>query len=291
MQPKHQSLKKRWEPMGSAEMSLLENLKPDPLEISSSRSRGTLSRLRRREPVFGTLQSIPSPMLTEIALWSGYDFIILDIEHGVLDEPSLLASLQVISHTPAFAVVRVRPRDYGAVGRYLDFGADGILLPDVCSALEAQLFVAAATHGPYGSRSSSGSARALHYGLGSRANCGSPLLLAMIEGADAVSNIDAILATPGLDGAVIGPHDLAADLGAENDFSTPAYQAAFTRIEEAATRAGVLLGSRTHPGFPIERLLSAGHSFILASGDVSALRDGFRAHLQAVRSGEKSGAA
>lgn len=277
--------------MSLMEMSLLQNLKPDPLEISSSRARGTLSRLRRHEPVYGTLQSIPSPILTEIALWSGYDFIILDVEHGVLDEPSLLASLQVISHTPAFAVVRVRPRDFSAVGRYLDFGADGILLPDVCSSLEAQMFVAAASYGPYGSRSSSSSARAMHYGLGGRASCGSPLLLAMIEGAEAVSNIDAIVATPGLDGAVIGPHDLAADLGTENDFSAPAYHEAFTRIEEAATRAGVLLGSRTHPGFPIERLRSAGHSFILASGDVSALRDGYRAHLEAARGGQKLGSA
>jgi 2-keto-3-deoxy-L-rhamnonate aldolase RhmA len=90
---------------------------------------------------------------------------------------------------------------------------------------------------------------------------------------------------------VIGPHDLAADLGTDNDFAAPAYHAAFSKIEEAATRAGVLLGSRTHPGFPIERLLGAGHSFILASGDVSALRDGYRAHLEAARGGQKLGSA
>jgi 2-keto-3-deoxy-L-rhamnonate aldolase RhmA len=270
-------------------MSLLESVEADRLEISSSRAHGTISRLRRHQAVFGALQSIPSPALTEVALWCGFDFIILDLEHGVLDEPSLLASLQVISHTPAFAVVRVRPRDFGAVGRYLDFGADGILLPDVCSAGEAQLFVAAANHNQRGARTAGGSARAARYGLGSRVNSGSPLLLAMIESADAVSEIDAIATTPGLDGVVIGPHDLAADLGTENDFSTPTYQAAFTSIEQAATRAGVLLGSRSHPGYPIERLLGAGHSFILASGDVAALRDGYRADLEAARGGEKIG--
>lgn len=267
-------------------MSLSENAKSERIE-NPSRVRETLSRLRRRQTVFGALQSIPSPVLTEIAVLSGYDFIILDLEHGVLDEPSLLASLQVISRSAAFAVVRVRPRDFGAVGRYLDFGADGILLPDVCSAADAQMFVTAATHGPRGSRSSSGSARARGYGLGGRADSGSPLLLAMIEGAEAVSKIDAIVATPGLDGVVIGPHDLAADLGIDNDFSTPVYQDAFIRVEEAATRAGILLGSRAHPGFPIERLLVAGHSFILASADVSALRDGYRVHLEAARAGEK----
>jgi 2-keto-3-deoxy-L-rhamnonate aldolase RhmA len=82
---------------------------------------------------------------------------------------------------------------------------------------------------------------------------------------------------------VIGPHDLAADLDSPNDFSTEAYRTAFESVEAAVTRCGKILGSRTHAGFPIERLLAAGHRFIVTSGDVSALRDGFRLHLEAVR--------
>jgi len=242
-----------------------------------------LERLRRRVPVIGTLQSICAPTLTEIAILSGYDFIVLDCEHSVLDEPSQLASLQVISGTEAFSVVRVRPQDFAAVGRYLDFGAHAILLPDVRSAADASAFVAAATHGPRGTRSSTGAVRANRYGIPSSKQAPAPLLLAMIEGAQAVDAIEAIAATPGLDGLVIGPNDLAADLDVVDDFSAPAYVAAFTAVEQAAKRERLILGSRTHPGFPIERLLGAGHCFILAGRDVAAIREGYRLNLREAR--------
>jgi|SRR5579871_1150852 len=246
-----------------------------------------LARLRLGEPVYGALQSIPTPMVTEIAVWSGYDFVILDCEHAIVDETAHLAALQVIAGSDAFSVVRVRPGDLSAVGRYLDIGADGILLPDVRNAAEAQAFVAAGFHAPAGTRSSTGgSARATRYRLVTGEPRARPLLLAMIEGAEAVSAISAIAATPGLDGLVIGPYDLAADLGSPEDFSTPTYRKAFAEVERAALHAGLLLGSRSHPGFPIARLLDAGHRFILLSSDAAALRDGYRAHLEAVHRGE-----
>jgi 4-hydroxy-2-oxoheptanedioate aldolase len=249
-----------------------------------SDSPAALERLRRRQPVFGALQTICAPTLTEIAILSGYDFIILDCEHSVLDEPAHLLCLQAISGTHGFAVVRVRRQDFDAVGRYLDLGAHAILLPDVRSVTDASAFVAAATHGPHGTRSSTGArTRAQQYGLASHRQSRSALLLAMIEGARAIDAIDAIAATPGLDGLVIGPHDLAADLGVPADFSAPVYVTAFAAVERAAKSAGLILGSRIHPGFPIERLLEAGHRFILAGSDVAAVVEGYRLNLLDVR--------
>jgi 4-hydroxy-2-oxoheptanedioate aldolase len=246
-------------------------------------SPGALERLRRREAVFGAMQTISSPTLTEIAIVSGYDFITLDCEHSVLDERAHLLCLQVISGSYAFAAVRVRRQDLDAVGRYLDLGAHAILMSDVRSVADASAFVAAATYGPHGTRSSSGGRkRAQRYGLASRRQAQAPLLLAMIEGAQAVEAIEAIAATPGLDGLVIGPNDLAADLGVP-DFFAPAYVKAFAAVERAAQTAGLILGSRTHPGFPIERLLEAGHCFILAGSDVGAIVEGYRLNLAEVR--------
>ena len=246
-------------------------------------SESALARLRRGQVVFGVMQSIPSSMLTEIAIWSGFDFVVLDCEHAIIDEVSQLASIQLTAASPAFMMVRLRANEFTAVGRYLDFGVDGILMPDVRTVGDAQAFVASATHGPAGTRSSTGGgARAQRYGMNHGARP-KPLLIAMIEGVQGVRSVDGILATEGIDGVAIGPHDLAADLNSGGDFSSSAYVQAFESVEVAAGRHGKILGTRTHPGFPLDRLLKGGHRFILASGDVGAIRDGFRQHLDAVR--------
>jgi len=223
--------------------------------------------------------------VTELAVWSGSDFVLLDCEHSIVDEALQLASLQVISNTDAFAVVRVRPGDLTAVGRYLDLGADGILMPNIRTVADVAAFVAAATYGPAGTRSSTGGAvRAGRYGLRTEA-VPAPLLLVIIETAAAVANIRAIAQTPGLEGLVIGPYDLAADLNCAQDFTAERYAAAFAAIEGAAKESGLLLGTIAHPGYAIDALIARGHRFLISSLDTLALRDGFQAHLAAARGG------
>src|SRR5579862_2458025 len=166
------------------------------------------------------MQSIPSPTITESAVLSGFDFIILDCEHAVVDELSQLASLQTLSGRDAFSLARLRPEDFSAVGRYLDLGVNGILMPDIQSPEAAREFVRAATWGPQGTRSSTAASRTRQYGIRGAAPL-NPLLLAMIEGKAGVEAVDRILCIEGIDGVVIGPHDLAADLGRPEDFSNP----------------------------------------------------------------------
>lgn len=242
-----------------------------------------IKRLREGEPVYGVMQTVSIPTLTELAVWSGFDFVILDCEHSVVDEQAHLTSLQVISGSGAFAVVRMLPGDLSGVGRYLDFGVDAVLMPHVRTPADVAAFVAAATTGPSGTRSSTGGAsRAKRYGLPVATERERPLLLVLIETAEAVENITAITSMPGLDGLVIGVHDLSADLGCPNDYSAPVFKAAFVAIEQAAARAGLILGSGANPEFPVERLLEAGHRFILAGSDIVALREGYRAQLAKV---------
>jgi 4-hydroxy-2-oxoheptanedioate aldolase len=241
-----------------------------------------LQRLRGREPVFAVMQTLPVPTLSELAVWSGYDCVILDCEHGIVDEPAQLACLQVISNAGALAAVRVRPKDFGSVGRYLDFGADAILLPDVQTGADAAAFVSAATCGTGGTRSSTRSARGSRYGLDAAGHA-APLLFAMIEGSLALDNLAEIAATPGISGFVIGPNDLSADLGCPSDFSAAAYSAAFAKIEATAANAKLLIGTIAHPHYPIERLLAAGHAFIIVSSDVATVRDGYKSQLAAAR--------
>jgi 4-hydroxy-2-oxoheptanedioate aldolase len=103
----------------------------------------------------------------------------------------------------------------------------------------------------------------------------------MIESGEAVTNVQAIVVTPGLAGIVIGPHDLAADLGTE--LGSAQYQEAVETIERATLEAGLLLGSAPNPAYSIARLRDAGHRFILASADAAAIREGMQLHLAAAR--------
>lgn len=244
-------------------------------------ARCALARLRDREPVLGVLQAMAMPLVTEIAIWCGYDFVILDCEHGIVDERAQLGSFQVVTDTDAFAVVRLRPGDLSAVGRYLELGAGGIMLPDVQTAAQAAEFVAAATYGPAGTRSSTSTGtRSTRFGLGAPLCAAPPLVLAMIEGRAGVAAIEEIVAVPGLDGIVVGSHDLSADLGAAGDFTTPQYADAFARITRAAAASGLLLGGGAHGPYSLERLVDCGYRFLLGSVDFLALRDGYRGHRE-----------
>jgi len=238
-----------------------------------------MQQLKRGDGVaFGIVQTIPSTVISELAVWSGFDFVIVDCEHGIVDEAAQLACLQVAAGAGAIAGVRVKADDFESVGRYLDHGAQFILMPGINSAKQAGQLVAASQTGPNGTRSATGSARATRYGLSASPR---PVLLAMIESAQAVDQAEAIAATSELDGVIIGPNGLSADL--ECGFSDAAYVAAFEKIEAAARQSGVLLGSKPHASFTTERLLAGGHRFIIASADITALRDGYRTHLDASR--------
>ena len=241
--------------------------------------KSALERLRAGEPVFGAIQLLPLAATAELALWCGYDFMVIDCEHGVMDEPAQVATLQVLARSAAFCGVRVRAGDLAAVGRYLDLGADAILMPDVQTPEEAVSFVQSAQFGRAGTRSSTGASRATRFGLSRGPDGAAPLLLALVESLRAVEQIGDIAVTAGLDGLVIGPSDLSADLGCPDDFANSTYLKAFADVEAAAVKRGLILGSRPHAGFPVERLIEQGHRFLIVSADVTALRDGFRSHL------------
>jgi 4-hydroxy-2-oxoheptanedioate aldolase len=230
-------------------------MKPAPIPPNA------LTRLRQRQPVFGVMQTLPSSAVAEAAIASGFDFVMLDCEQGVIDDDVHLASLELIAASTAFSAVRVRRNDVGAVRRYLAAGADAILMADVRDGAGAGALAACK--------------QTRRDGAGS-------LLFAMIESREGIANVAAIAATPGIDGLVIGPHDLAADLGTPKDFTRAAFTRSVAEVEDAAMRSGLLLGGGAYAGFPLERLLTAGHCLILAGGDTAALRVGLRAQLDAV---------
>jgi 4-hydroxy-2-oxoheptanedioate aldolase len=153
-------------------------------------------------------------MVAEAMAAQPWDSLTIDMHHGFVEQSDLIAVLSPISAVGKPALVRVPWNDPGAIYKVLDAGASGVICPMINTAAEAEAFVKAAKYPPLGNRSF-GPIRPLikegpSYVAGANDAC---LALAQIETRHALSNLDAILATPGLDGVYLGPSDLAFDLG------------------------------------------------------------------------------
>lgn len=245
-------------------------------------------RLAEQKVLLGLMQTVPHPMLGEMAAICGYDFLILDSEHGFFGELEHLQALLTLGSAGIGAFVRMREHDPQAVGRYLDMGADGILVPNVSSAAQAASFARAMEYPPAGIRHCAGPmTRASCYGVDFAAHLKAPragtLLAVMIETALGVANVEDILAVAGVDAVIVGPFDLTADLGFPGDFSHPDYTQALARIERAAAAHGKILGTAPHPGNPIEALLARGHRLITVGTDITLLREAMAARVATAR--------
>jgi 4-hydroxy-2-oxoheptanedioate aldolase len=245
------------------------------------------ARLRKGEKVLGCWTMLGSPQVVEILSLAGFDYLVLDQEHGLGDIGSLAAQLHAMSATPAVGVVRVPWNDHVYLKRVLDVGAEGVLIPSIDTAEEARAAVAACRYPPQGRRgTAAGSVRASSYGMapGYVATCADNLLIAcQIESATAVGNIDAILAVEGIDLLFIGPFDLSATVGRMGDLRHPEVAALIERAEAAILAAGRPMGTVPHPGLTWQDMFDRGYQFVNAGSDVSRLRDGALADVKAFR--------
>jgi 4-hydroxy-2-oxoheptanedioate aldolase len=254
------------------------------------KSRNTLhQRLSTQATLVGLLQTHPNLALTEMAGMCGYDFLILDAEHGVFSETDYLCAFQTLSGTDLVPMVRLTECDTQAVGRYLDMGAEAIVVPNVVTAEQAQSLVRAMNYPPQGTRGfAAPTHRASRYGLDLAAHLKDPrggrCLIVMIESSEGVANVEDILGVDGVDGVFIGPFDLSADLGCAGDFSTPAYAQALARVERAAIAQGKVLGTGPHPGYPLDALLARGHRLLLIGADMPLIREGMLAQVAVAKS-------
>jgi 4-hydroxy-2-oxoheptanedioate aldolase len=244
----------------------------------------SLQKLASQRPLLGFLQTQPSLQFAELAAISGYDFIMLDCEHGLISETDVLQIAQVLGSTPVLTLVRIQGHDMRAIGRFLDMGVDGIIVPDVTTAEQATALVRAMEYPPKGDRGFGAAAhRVTQYGIDTaahiqscRAGCA---LIVIIESAAGVQNIEDILCTIGIDGALLGPSDLSGSLGGIGDFTAPAYTNAVDRFERIASRERKIFGTGPHPGRSLEELLAHGHRLIILSTDMPLVREAMCAHV------------
>lgn len=247
-------------------------------------------RAREKEHLLAFMQFFPSLMVTELAAASGYDIIILDCEHGLFTDADILAAAALTATTGTFCFVRPRSHDPSQIGRLLDFGIDGLLIPNVRNPDEAGDLVKAMHYPPKGLRGFAASAhRVTRYGLDLAEHLGSggdrAFLAILIETKHGVDRLDEILATDGIDAAMLGPQDLTGDLGSTGDFTMPSYLEACVRLEQACRRAGKMAGTVLPTGQARPSLLERGYRLFILGSDVSLMRNAMANNLaQFVRS-------
>ncbi|MCW2248759.1 4-hydroxy-2-oxoheptanedioate aldolase [Azospirillum fermentarium] len=250
------------------------------------------NRLKRTlaagRPALGCWLDMASPVAAEIIGLAGYDFVVIDHEHG----PGTLADgqhlLQALSGTAATAVMRVPSNDPVYLKRALDLGVEGIMVPSVNSADEARAVVAACRYPPAGIRGAAyGMARGADYGLAGtryRDTAADELfIICQIETADAVAAVPDIAAVPGVDCLFIGPYDLSGSIGRLGRFDEPEVAVLLDRAERAILNTGTVYGTIPVPGRPMETLLERGCRLVVAGGDIGFVRQGAVAQVEAFR--------
>lgn len=218
--------------------------------------------------------AIPSGYSAEIVGHQGYDAVTVDLQHGMIDFASALSMLQALSATPTVPLVRVQDNNPAQIMRMLDAGAYGIICPMISTAEQAAQFVAACRYPPYGVRSF-GPARGLLYGGADYPQHANQeiLTLAMIETREGLANLDAILATDGLDGVFIGPNDLSLTLtgSASAESQHPEMLAAVERVVSRCREQQKLAGIFCTSGDAARLRIEQGFQFVSPANDVMQL--------------------
>jgi 4-hydroxy-2-oxoheptanedioate aldolase len=235
-------------------------------------------------PSLGVWSTSGSPVLAELAGRAGLDWVLLDTQHGAVGEAELLPCVQAVGLGGTPALVRVGSGDPRLIMRALDFGAAGVVVPLVSTPEQAAAAVAATRYPPVGSRSFGPVRR--YYDAGGAAEA-EPLCLAMIETAAGLESVDAIAATPGLDGVFIGPVDLGLDLGlGMADFADLSASGSAGRgtlrepieaIVAATRRHGIIAGAAALSPPMVEQMLEAGIQLTTIGGDMTHVRQGYAA--------------
>ncbi|MDO6414549.1 aldolase/citrate lyase family protein [Sphingomonas sp. BIUV-7] len=215
----------------------------------------------------------------------GFDWVIVDLQHGTASWDGLLSLLQSLQLGGTYSLVRVGGHDPAEIGRALDIGAVGVVVPMVSTPEQAKLVADATRYPPHGTRSI-GAARNT---LGGDPLSQDPFCVVMIETEEGMRNLDAIVATPGVDCVLLGGADLAVSMGLppEQIYATtppPAVLEAMTKLADACQRHGKIAGNAAMDASEIEALLARGIRFIPVGAATLFLTSAAKRALQDCRS-------
>lgn len=249
-------------------------------------TRGLAMRLRAREQLIGYWITSDNAVMSERIANVGFDYVCLDVQHGLIDYAGCLQNLIAIDAGGSAGVVRVPSNDPVWIGRALDAGAQAVIVPLVNSAAEAAAAVRASRYPPAGARSYGPMRSSLRIGPTPYEADNAVACIVMIETREALDAVDAICAVPGVDGIYIGPSDLGLALGASRPIDgpqLPEFELALARVATAAENADVAVGMHCVDGSASAQALRAGFTFVSISNDLNHLSTLAAQHLTDAR--------
>jgi len=241
----------------------------------------TASSLRDRllggEVAYGGWATIPGAFSVRSLAAAGLDYVAVDLQHGAAAEtdlPEMTMAIRLAGATPLGRVRHAHPAD---IGRALDLGCEGVIIPNVESAGQARAMVGACRYPPGGYRSAGGV----------MATGGDPLCILMVVSVAAAADLTATLAVPGVDGIYVGPRDLSLSLGCALDPHDPVLRRELERIWSACAAAGKPVGVHASDGATARLYRDNGCRLITVANDVLAVSRAAVAELAEARGQEQ----
>jgi 2-keto-3-deoxy-L-rhamnonate aldolase RhmA len=231
------------------------------------------------EVLGGTFLNLGSSLTAEMAGRAGFDWVLIDLEHGSGDRQELLLQLLALESTAAAPIVRIAWNDPVLFKRVLDLGPSGVMVPYVQSAEDAKRAVAAMRYPPAGVRGVASMNRACEFGPGFNEYFNSAnsklLTIVQIETPVAVDHAEAIATTDGVDVLFVGPMDLSVNMGIPCQWNDPKLRAAFSKVVAACRNAGKAAGILllNHDAAPF---VKEGFSFLALSSDGAMVAAGMK---------------
>ncbi|MBD3842543.1 MAG: 2,4-dihydroxyhept-2-ene-1,7-dioic acid aldolase [Campylobacterales bacterium] len=249
-------------------------------------------KLKNNELTIGSWIMMGNTMSVEVMALAGFDWLVIDIEHTSIDLETLQLLVTTIQANGMKALVRVSKNEEVIIKRVLDIGADGIVVPMVCSKEDAMQAVDYAKYPPVGKRGV-GLYRATRYGTTfeeyKKWVDEELVIIAQIEHIDAVKNIDEILEVEGIDGTIIGPYDLSGSMGYPGEFERDDVKEAVERVLGRCKQANIPSGFHvvdTNPG-KLQEKIAQGCTFLAYGIDYFFMRDAAMNGMKQLKEGMK----
>ncbi len=230
-------------------------------------------RLRGSDVLYGGWSVVAEPLCAATLAAAGLDYVVIDLQHGTATERDVPALTAAISRAGATPVARVRHAHPADLGRALDLGCAGVIVPNVESAAQARAVAGACRYPPAGSRSAGGVL----------ASPSEPFCLIMVESAAAMSELESTLACDGVDGIYVGPRDLSYSLGCELNPRDPVLRPALEQIWAAGAAAGKPVGVHSTDGATAALYREAGCRLVNVASDITSIAKGVARELGTAR--------